>query len=60
MFTQYVLDILDNKINLDTVVRFGDYSKQSKIDVMLDSPSHKEEQRRKEKQLAWLEKRGLK
>jgi creatinine amidohydrolase len=60
MFTQYVLDILDNKINLDTVVRFGDYSKQSKIDILLDSLSFKEEQRRKEKLLLWLEKRGLK
>jgi creatinine amidohydrolase/Fe(II)-dependent formamide hydrolase-like protein len=60
MFTQYVLDILDNKINLDTVVRFGDYSKQSKIDVMLDSLSLEEEQRRKEKQISWLEKRRLK
>jgi creatinine amidohydrolase len=60
MFIQYVLDILDNKLDLDTVVRFGDYSKQSKIDVMLDSLSLKEEQRRKKKQLSWLEKSGLK
>ena len=60
MFTQYVIDILDNKINLDTVVRFGDYSKQSNLDVMLDSLSLKEEQRRKAKQLSWLQKKGLK
>jgi hypothetical protein len=60
MFTQYALDILDNKINLDTVQRFGDYSKESKLDLMLDSLSLKEEQRRKEKQLMWLKSKGLK
>jgi creatinine amidohydrolase/Fe(II)-dependent formamide hydrolase-like protein len=60
MFTQYVLDILDNKINVDTVQRFGDYLKQSKMDVVLDSLSLKEEQRRKEKQTTWLQKKGLK
>lgn len=60
MFTQYVLDVLDNKINLDTVVRFSDYSKQSIIDVMLDSLSLKEEERRKEKHQEWLEKKGIK
>ncbi|HVG40702.1 MAG TPA: creatininase family protein [Chitinophagaceae bacterium] len=60
MFTQYVLDILDNKINLDTVVRFGDYSKGSKIDVLLDSLSLQEEQSRKAKQQSWLQKKGMK
>ncbi len=60
MFTQYALDILDNKINLDTVQRFGDYSKESKMDVMLDSLSLKEEQKRKEKQGMWLKNKGLK
>lgn len=60
LFTQYALDILDNKINLDTVKRFGDYSKESKMDVLLDSLSLKEEQRRKEKQLIWLKGKGLK
>jgi len=59
MFTQYALDILDNKINLDTIQRFGDYIKESKIDVMLDSLSLKEEQRRKEKQLMWLKSKGM-
>lgn len=59
MFTQYVLDVLDNKINLDTIQRFGEYIKQSKMDVLLDSLSLKEEQRRKEKQQSWLQKKGL-
>jgi hypothetical protein len=54
------LDILDNKINLDTIQRFGDYIKESKMDVMLDSLSLREEQRRKEKQLMWLKSKGLK
>ena len=60
IFTQYALDILDNKINLDTIQRFGDYIKKSKMDVLLDSLSLKEEQRRKEKQLMWLKSKGLK
>jgi hypothetical protein len=60
MFTQYVLDILDNKINPDTVRRFSDYSKGSAIDVRLDSLSLKEEERRKEKQQMWMQKKGLK
>jgi hypothetical protein len=60
MFTQYALDILDNKINIDTIVRFGDYIKQSKMDVLLDSLSLKEEKRRNEKQLLWLKNKGLK
>jgi hypothetical protein len=55
-----VLDILDNKINPDTVLRFSDYSKGSAIDMRLDSLSLKEEERRKEKQQRWLQKRGLK
>ena len=60
MFTQYVLDILDNKINADKIQRFGEYIKQSKMDVLLDSLSLKEEQRRNEKQQSWLQKKGLK
>ena len=60
IFTQYALDILDNKINIDTIVRFGDYIKQSKMDVLLDSLSLKEEKRRNEKQLLWLKNKGLK
>jgi creatinine amidohydrolase/Fe(II)-dependent formamide hydrolase-like protein len=60
MFTQYVLDILDDKINIDTVVRFADYIKQSKTDVLLDSLSLQEEKKRKDRQLSWLKKKGLK
>ena len=59
-FTQYVLDILDNKLNPDTVLRFSEYSKGSAIEVRLDSLSLAEENRRKEKQQAWLRKQGLK
>jgi creatinine amidohydrolase/Fe(II)-dependent formamide hydrolase-like protein len=59
MFTQFVMDVLDNKINSDTVQRFGDFSKGSQIDVMLDSLSLKEEQRRKEKQQSWLQKKDF-
>lgn len=60
MFTQYVLDVLDNKINIDSVIRFGDYIKQSKVDILLDSLSLNEEKKRSEKQLLWLKKKGLK
>ena len=60
MFTQYVLDILDNRLNPDTVLRFADYSKGSEIEVRLDSLSLKEEKRREVKQQAWLQQRGLK
>jgi creatinine amidohydrolase/Fe(II)-dependent formamide hydrolase-like protein len=60
MFTKYVLEILDGKINLDTVVRFGDYMKQSEVDVMLDSLSLQEEKKRNERQLSWLRKNKLK
>jgi len=60
MFTQFVMDILDNKINPDTILRFGNYSKGSPIDVTLDSLSLKEEQRRKEKQTTWLQKKKIK
>jgi creatinine amidohydrolase/Fe(II)-dependent formamide hydrolase-like protein len=59
MFTQYVLDILDNRLNPDTVLRFGDYSKGSDIEVMLDSLSLIEEKRRVVKQQAWLQNKGL-
>jgi creatinine amidohydrolase/Fe(II)-dependent formamide hydrolase-like protein len=54
LFTQYALDILDGKIDADTVERFGDFMKQSKEDIMLDSLSLKEEVRRKTKQTAWI------
>ncbi len=60
MFTQYVLDILDNKLNPDTVLRFSEYSKSSAIDVRLDSLSLKEEERRKEIQQTWLRRKRLK
>jgi hypothetical protein len=57
MFTQLAMDILDNKINADTLLPFSDYSKDSPIDVMLDSLSLQEEQRRKQKQSMWLQKK---
>ncbi|MEI9910944.1 MAG: hypothetical protein WDO71_15500 [Bacteroidota bacterium] len=53
------LDILNNKINPDTLPRFGDFMKQSKPDVLLDSLSLKEEQRRKENQEQWLKSKRL-
>jgi hypothetical protein len=54
-----VLNILDNKLDPDTVLRFSDYSKGSAIDMRLDSLSLKEEERRKEKQRQWLQRKGL-
>jgi hypothetical protein len=59
MFTQYALDMLDGRLNPDTVQRFGDYSKENKTDAILDSLSLKEEQRRKDKQESWLRNKGL-
>ena len=53
-FTQYALDILDGRVNTDTVERFGDVIKQSKEDVLLDSLSLAEEARLKNKQQEWL------
>jgi creatinine amidohydrolase/Fe(II)-dependent formamide hydrolase-like protein len=57
--TRLALDILDNKINPDTLKRFGDFIKESKPDVFLDSLSLKEEQQRKAKQMEWLKLKGL-
>lgn len=59
MLTRLSLDILNNKINPDTLPRFGDFMKQSKPDVLLDSLSLKEEQRRKENQEQWLKSKRL-
>lgn len=57
---KYVFDILNNKIDIDTIPRFGDFMMQSKSDVDLDSLSLKEEQRRKEIQTKWIMKKGFK
>ena len=57
---KYVFDILNNKINIDTVTRFGDIMKQSTPDVALDKLSLQEEQKRKEVQLKWLNLKGFK
>jgi creatinine amidohydrolase/Fe(II)-dependent formamide hydrolase-like protein len=54
-----VLNIIDNKINPDTISKFGNIMKQSPIDVMLDSLSNIEEQRRKSMQTIWLNKMKL-
>ncbi|HEV8080860.1 MAG TPA: creatininase family protein [Chitinophagaceae bacterium] len=51
---KYVFDILNNKINIDTVFRFGDFMQQSKPDVALDKLSLQEEQKRKNMQIKWL------
>ena len=59
MFTQYALDMLDGRLNPDTLQHFGDYSKENKTDAILDSLSLKEEQRRKDKQESWLRNKGL-
>ena len=59
MFTGYVLDILDNKVNPDTLLRFSDYSKGDKTDAMLDMLSLQAEERQEQKQKAWLLKKGL-
>jgi creatinine amidohydrolase/Fe(II)-dependent formamide hydrolase-like protein len=50
----YVFDILNSKINIDTIFHFGDFMQQSKPDVTLDKLSLKEEQRRKDMQIKWL------
>lgn len=57
---KYVFDILDNKINIDTIPKFGDVMKQSEPDAALDKLSLKEDERRKEVQTKWLVLKGLK
>jgi len=58
-FSKLALDILDGKVSADTIQRFGDFMKQSKTDVMLDSLSLNEEARRKSLQQNWLIKKGF-
>jgi creatinine amidohydrolase/Fe(II)-dependent formamide hydrolase-like protein len=58
-YCNIVMNIIDNKIKLDTVPKFGDIIKQSKDDVMLDSLSTVEEQRRKTIQENWLNRKKL-
>ena len=53
---KYVFDILNNKINIDTIPRFADVMKESAPDVELDNLSLKEENRRKAIQAEWLKK----
>ena len=59
-YCNIVMDIIDNKINPDTILKFGNIMKQSPVDVMLDSLSDMEEQRRKIIQTSWLNKKGFK
>ena len=56
---KYVFDILNDKIKIDTIPRFGDIMKSSEPDVMLDNLSLKEEQRRKDIQTKWLKQKSL-
>ena len=56
MFTKYAMDILDGKMDPDTIPRFGDIMKESPADIILDRLSAQEEHRRKQKQEAWLNK----
>lgn len=58
-YCNLVMDIIDNKINPDTIARFGNIMKESQEDVMLDSLSNIEEQRRKTLQTNWLYKKRL-
>lgn len=59
-YCNIVINIIDNKINPDTIPRFGNIMKQSPVDVMLDSLSNIEEQRRRNIQTNWLNKKMLK
>jgi len=59
MYIQFVLDILNNKTSIDTIPRFADVIKQSKIDVVLDSLSLLQEQKRKVLQSTWLKRKKL-
>ena len=59
-YCDIVMNIIDNKINPDTISKFGNTMKQSPVDVMLDSLSNIEEQRRKSTQTIWLNKKRLK
>jgi hypothetical protein len=58
-YCNIVMNIIDNKINSDTIAKFGNIMKQSLMDVMLDSLAIEEEQRRKSIQMRWLHKKGF-
>ncbi len=58
-YCNIVMNIIDNKINADTISKFENVMKQSPVDVMLDSLSNIEEQRRKTIQASWLNKKGF-
>ena len=58
-YCNMVMNIIDNKINPDTISKFGNIMKQSPVDVMLDSLTNIEEQRRKRKQTIWLNNKSL-
>ncbi len=58
-YCNIVMNIIDNKINPDTIAKFGNIMKQSSTDVMLDSLAIEEEQRRKSIQMIWLHKKRL-
>lgn len=58
-YCDIVMNIIDNKILPDTISKFGSIMKQSPVDVMLDSLSNIEEQRRKSTQTIWLNKKRL-
>jgi creatinine amidohydrolase len=53
-FSEFIINIIEGRINTDTVPRFGDLLLDSKEDRMLDSLSLKEEARRKKLQAEWL------
>ena len=59
-YCDIVMNIIDNKINPDTISKFGNIMQQSPVDVMLDSLSNIEEKRRKSVQNIWLNKKRLK
>ena len=58
-YCKIVMDIIDNKINPDTLSKFGDIMKQSPVDLVLDNLTNIEEQRRKTIQTNWLYKNKL-
>lgn len=59
-YCNIVMNIIENKVNPDTILKFGNLMKESAVDVMLDSLSNIEEQRRKAIQTSWLNKKKLK
>jgi creatinine amidohydrolase/Fe(II)-dependent formamide hydrolase-like protein len=57
-YCQFVLDVLDGRVNPDTVERFGDVMKQEAIDRMIDRVTLQHENQQKTTQEAWLRKNG--